>query len=131
MITQNVSYEQVMVGAHSTGALITMIYKKQLMLSSASNKKFDSGQIINFVQTDSQQLSWLSYMLPIVSTLPFILIFCISYLFYVLGWTFVFGFSVLSIGLFTNYKIAKRFGELREAYMKKQDARMDLTNETQ
>jgi hypothetical protein len=48
----------------------------------------------------------------------------------VLGWTFVFGFSVLSIGLFTNYKIAKRFGELREAYMKKQDARMDLTNET-
>jgi hypothetical protein len=69
-------------------------------------------------------------MLPIVSTLPFILIFCISYLFIVLGWTFIFGFLVLSVGLFMNYKIAKRFGELRENYMKAQDARMDLTNET-
>jgi len=119
-----------MVGANSTGALIALIYKKQLLLSNASNKKFDSGQIVNFVQTDAQQLAWLSYMLPTVSTLPFIFLFCVVYLFYVLGWTFVFGFTVLMLGMFTNYKISKAAGKLQKAYMKVQDQRMNLTNET-
>ena len=53
-----------MLGARSTGSLVTLIYKKQLKLSNASNKKFDQGQIINFIQTDANKLQWLSTALP-------------------------------------------------------------------
>ena len=42
-----------MIGINSTNALMAMVYKKQLRVSNATNKKFDSGQIINFVQTDA------------------------------------------------------------------------------
>jgi ATP-binding cassette, subfamily C (CFTR/MRP), member 1 len=53
-----------MIGSRSTGALIAMIYKKQLRLSSATNKEFRQGQIINFIQTDANKLQWLSTALP-------------------------------------------------------------------
>lgn len=43
LIEKRVDFVQTMLGARSTGALITLIYKKQLKLSSASNKKFEQG----------------------------------------------------------------------------------------
>ena len=55
--------------------------------------------------------------------------FCIIYLFSALGWSFIFGFLVIVIGMYTNYKVAKQMGLLRKDYMKAQDARMNLTNE--
>ena len=42
--------------AHMTNSVIGMVYKKQLRISDASNKHFDNGQIINFVQADSQKM---------------------------------------------------------------------------
>ena len=64
-----------------------------------------------------------------VSTLPFIFVFCVAYLFYLLGWTFIGGVLVLTIGMFTNYKISKTAGLLQKDVMKAQDARMNLTTE--
>lgn len=42
-----------MIGVKSTNALISYIYKKQLKVSSATNKKFSQGEIVNFVQVDA------------------------------------------------------------------------------
>jgi len=51
------------------------------------------------------------------------------YLFYALGWSFVFGFLVIVFGMYTNLKIAEAQGNLRKGYMKAQDRRMNLTTE--
>ena len=50
-------------------------------------------------------------------------------MFWALGWSFVFGFIVIIVGMYTNYKVAKMQGLIRKDYMKAQDKRMNLTNE--
>ena len=64
LVEKYIDFVQTMIGSRSTGALIAMIYKKQLRLSSATNKEFRQGQIINFIQTDANKLQWLSTALP-------------------------------------------------------------------
>ena len=53
-----------MVGVNSTNAMIGLIYKKQLKMSNATNKKFSTGEIVNFVQIDANKLYNLSGLLP-------------------------------------------------------------------
>jgi len=40
LVEKYIDFVQTMIGSRTTGALITMIYKKQLRLSSATNKQF-------------------------------------------------------------------------------------------
>jgi len=49
-----------LIGTLSANALVGVIYKKQLRLSAASNKVFSTGEIVNFLQTDTQKLLNLS-----------------------------------------------------------------------
>lgn len=119
MIKENVSFLQQMIGVNSTNALIGLIYEKQLRMSSATNKKFTTGEIINFVQTDAQKLFFLSGYLPQVATIPFLLIFTMTVLFVKLSWTFFGGATVLMIGFFTNYKLSAASARLQKIYMKK------------
>lgn len=118
-----------MIGINSTNALIGLIYEKQLRMSSATNKQFTTGEIINFVQTDAQKLFFLSGYLPQVATIPFLLIFTLVVLFTKLSWTFFGGAAVLAIGFYTNYRLSIASAKLQKVYMKAQDARMSLTTE--
>lgn len=45
-----------MVGIQSANALMGLVYNKIFKISNASNKNFSSGEIVNFVQVDSQKL---------------------------------------------------------------------------
>lgn len=45
-----------MVGVKSTNALIGIIYNKLLKISASSNKTFNQGEIINFVQVDAMKM---------------------------------------------------------------------------
>jgi hypothetical protein len=38
-----------MIGVKSTNAMISLIYQKQLKISSSGNKKFSQGEIVNFI----------------------------------------------------------------------------------
>jgi hypothetical protein len=59
ILSEHMLYYQIMIGAKSTNNLISLVYQKQLRLSQATNKKFGHGEIVNFVQVDSEQLFWL------------------------------------------------------------------------
>ena len=56
LITENINFYTAMTGCISTNALVAMIYGKLFTISSASNKKFDQGQLVNFVQVDALKL---------------------------------------------------------------------------
>lgn len=59
ILSEQMLYYQIMIGAQSTNNLISLVYQKQLRLSLATNKKFGQGEIVNFVQVDSEYLFWL------------------------------------------------------------------------
>lgn len=113
-----------------TNALVGLIYRKQFKISLATNKLFNSGEIVNFIQTDAQKLYMLASNLPMVASLPFMLIFCITTLFIELGVSFFTGILVFIFALLINTYIAKKNAELQKDYMKKQDERVNLTTES-
>jgi len=49
MITEHLRLYQRMIGCKSTNAMIALIYEKQFKISSATNKKFSQGELVNFV----------------------------------------------------------------------------------
>lgn len=48
-ISEHLKLYQRMIGVKSTNAMIAMIYEKQFKITSSTNKKFSSGELVNFV----------------------------------------------------------------------------------
>lgn len=63
-INEHVTFIQNMVGVRSTNVLNAIIYEKLLRISSATNKTFNQGEIINFVEVDAQTLFVMSKYMP-------------------------------------------------------------------
>ena len=91
-----------MLGCQSCNALIGMIYKKQLRVSSATNKLFNQGEVVTFVQVDAQKMNMLSACIPSVAMLPITLIVCFVALFWYLSWTFFCGVGIFAIAVVSN-----------------------------
>ena len=91
-----------MIGAKSTNALIALIYKKQMKLSQATNKNFGSGELVNFCQVDAMQLMYMCFNLSDATTLPIVLAYSFTYLFYILGLSFFSGIAVFFVAFVTN-----------------------------
>lgn len=60
-LSEHMTFRNVTTGRRSSNAVIAFIYQKYSRISSATNKDFSSGQIVNFVQVDAQRLYWISY----------------------------------------------------------------------
>ena len=50
--------------------IISMIYRKCLTISPATNKVFSQGEVVNFITTDAGLLRWLSWNLGPMLRLP-------------------------------------------------------------
>ena len=66
-----------MLGIKSTNAMIALIYRKQLKLSSATNKTFSQGEIVNFVQVDAQKMQMISENLAYIARYPLTFVVCL------------------------------------------------------
>ena len=106
LITTHLSFYAGMTGCISTNGLIAMIYDKVFKISSATNKKFDQGQLVNFVQVDALKLQMLSEQIGMVMRLPILIILCFIVLFYYLHWSMMAGIAVFAITFYCNAKIA-------------------------
>ena len=91
----------------STNALISLIYKKSLKVSNATNKKFQLGEIINFVQVDAGKLMMISENIASVLKLPVLIGVCVITLFYFLGVSFLAGIVVILLAMGSNFCIGK------------------------
>ena len=47
-------------GINASNALISLIYEKSLRISSATNKNYKKGDIVNFISVDAKKLVFLS-----------------------------------------------------------------------
>ncbi len=59
-LSEHLKLYQRMIGVKSTNAMIALIYSKQFKVTSSTNKKFSSGELVNFVQVDAMKLALLS-----------------------------------------------------------------------
>lgn len=118
-----------MTGIKASNALVSMIYQKQLRTNTATNKKFNLGEMVNFVQVDAQKVFYLSQYLPAVMRLPLLILVCFGLLFYYLGNSFWAGIGIFVFTFVTNVQLARIGGRLQKKYMKLVDDRVNCTTE--
>lgn len=128
-IVEHVNYYSVMVGIRSQSALTGLIYRKQFMLSQATNKEFNQGKIINFVQVDVGKMTNLSAQLNSLAKLPIAMGFSIFYCFFILGWSWLAGIAIFVIAFYFNLYIGRWQAKLQKKVMTATDDRMNMTTE--
>lgn len=118
-----------MIGAKSSNTLVAVIYRKLSKVSPSTNKEFDSGQIVNFVQVDAMQAFWMCFQLADILTMPILMTFAFVFLFYFLGLTFFSGIGVFVVAFISSTIVGGFVNKFNKAKMKKTDERMNFTNE--
>uniref|UniRef100_A0A8C5XFI1 Multidrug resistance-associated protein 1 n=1 Tax=Microcebus murinus TaxID=30608 RepID=A0A8C5XFI1_MICMU len=89
-------------------AVIGLIYKKSLLLSNVSRKKFSTGQIINLMSADAQQLMDFTANLNLLWSGPFQILMAIYLLWQELGSAVLAGVAVLVFVIPINALAATR-----------------------
>jgi ABC-type transport system involved in cytochrome bd biosynthesis fused ATPase/permease subunit len=129
IIFENARFYQLKLGATASHSLGALIYSKVMKLSSATNKQYKKGDIVNFIQVDAKKLIFLSENLPSIASLPLVLSLSLSLLFVYFEYSFFSGFSYVFIIVLLNYFIAKFMMRFQMLLMKKLDNRMNLMTE--
>mmetsp|Transcript_12049 Transcript_12049/g.10648 ORF Transcript_12049/g.10648 Transcript_12049/m.10648 type:complete len:161 (-) Transcript_12049:69-551(-) len=129
LIFENSRFYQLSLGAAASHSLGSLVYRKTLKISSATNKSYKKGDIVNFLQVDSKKLIFLSESLPSVARLPIVLLFSIGLLFTYFKYSFFSGLALLIILIGVNYWLAKLTMRYQDRVMKKLDIRMNIMTE--
>ena len=119
-----------MTGVRSQNAVIAMIYNKHGRISNATNKQYDSGEIVNFVQVDAQRLFWVCYQLADVVQMPFVLGLSFAFAFYFFGYYFLAGLGVFLLAMAVFLGIGLYYNVQEKIIMRRKDRRMKTTTES-
>lgn len=113
----------------SSKAVTSLIYEKSLRLSQATNKQFEQGEIVNFVQIDAPKIYDLAFSFPDVAKLPLLLIYALFMAFYYFKWTLYGGILLLLASSVLNYYLAKFAAGRQKIVMQQIDERMNSLTE--
>jgi hypothetical protein len=119
-------------GIEATQKLICFIFQKFFKASpsdSSENTNSTTGEIINFIQIDSQKLGLMIITSPQIFILPIQISVYIYLLFYYLGLSFLAGIFIFLIGAIINYFLVSNYGKNDTDLMSKKDLRMRLCNQ--
>ena len=129
LLSQQGNYLQGLLGAKAYTGAVALWYNKILRLSSATNKAFTQGEIINFIQVDAAKIEFLAWVFPTVSRLPILLVFAITFLVYYLGYSLFAAFGVAFFLVFVNFFIAVFEQRIQKVMLERKDKRMRYTTE--
>ncbi|XP_042906948.1 multidrug resistance-associated protein 1 isoform X2 [Parasteatoda tepidariorum] len=110
-------------------SLITIIYQKSLVMSSAARKEFTVGEIVNLMSVDSQRFMDLMIYINLIWSAPLQIIVALFMLFRILGYSVLAGFGMSLILIPINAVIAQQTKKRQEKQMKCKDERVKLINE--
>jgi ABC-type bacteriocin/lantibiotic exporter with double-glycine peptidase domain len=77
IIMEQGSFYQMQLGSKCSAGVTSLIYSKSMRISSATNKQFQQGEIVNFIQIDSKKIILFATKLPSLAKLPIVLVYCI------------------------------------------------------
>ena len=107
--------------------VVSLIYEKVLKISSATNKEFTQGEIINFINVDVSKIDQVAN--DFSKGLLIQLIFASVFLFYYFGEALLSAFAVGAIISLINFIIAKIRANLQAKMLSCKDSRMRSTTE--
>ncbi|XP_028938109.1 multidrug resistance-associated protein 1 isoform X7 [Ornithorhynchus anatinus] len=110
-------------------AVIGLIYKKALNLSNFSRKKFTTGEVVNLMSADAQQLMDLAVNLNLLWSAPLQILMAILLLWQELGPSVLAGVAVLILVIPINALVATRIKKLKKSQLKSTDQRIKLVSE--
>ncbi|XP_070706055.1 multidrug resistance-associated protein 1-like [Pempheris klunzingeri] len=131
---QSVLYHQYMfhcftVGMRLKTAVMGLVYRKCLLVSSAARRRCALGEIINLVSTDIQKLMDFVVYFNSVWAAPIEITLCFYFLWQLLGPSALAGITAVLLIFPLNGFIAKVRSRLQEAQMKFMDGRIKLMSE--
>ncbi|XP_075450089.1 multidrug resistance-associated protein 1-like isoform X3 [Ascaphus truei] len=110
-------------------AVVGLIYKKSLYLANSSRRKFTTGELVNLMSADAQQLMDLMINLNLLWSAPFQILMAIIFLWQELGASVLAGVAVLVLVIPINAFIASKVKQLKKSHLKSKDQRIKLLNE--
>ena len=117
-------------GVKAANAVTALIYDKVTKTSIFIKSQISEGEILNFIQVDSEKLNFLFASLPKILTLPFNLIVSFYALFIFFKKSFIVGLTMLIIMILIIWYIQYRYLYNTKEMLKKKDKRMRLTTHT-
>ena len=115
-----------MQGAKTTVQINCLIYDKLLKMSNYKDN-FSEGQLVNFIQTDSEKFAEFLANSPSTFILPFQILFYFFLLFKYFGFSFLFGMIFLLLVLILLSFVQKMKIKYQKDIMKLKDERMRIT----
>ncbi len=108
-----------------------LIFEKLLKISPSSMKeRIETGQVINYIQSDSQKLTFFLWCSPDLFCMPMQVIIYSYMLYEILGGVFFIGVLILICFIYGNLYYQKKIKALIKIHMKLKDKRMKVTTET-
>ncbi|XP_010226865.1 PREDICTED: multidrug resistance-associated protein 1-like, partial [Tinamus guttatus] len=110
-------------------AVVGLIYKKALTLASSSRRSYTTGEIVNLMSADAQQLMELAVNLNLLWSAPFQILVAVIFLWQELGPSVLAGVAVLLLVIPINALIAAKVKSLKKRQMRYSDQRVKLLSE--
>ncbi|GLH14517.1 Multidrug resistance protein homolog 65 [Gryllus bimaculatus] len=117
------------VGLKIRGAIVSIVYRKTLMVSTTSLNKFGIGEIVNFMSTDTDRIVNACPSFHAFWSIPFQIAVTLYLLYLQVGYAFLAGvlFTVVLIPI--NKFLASKIGELSTKMMASKDKRVQMMAE--
>ncbi|XP_032063914.1 multidrug resistance-associated protein 1-like isoform X2 [Aythya fuligula] len=110
-------------------AVVGLLYKKALTLANSSQRKYTTGEIVNLMSADAQQLMELTVNINLLWSAPFQIIVAVVFLWKELGSSALAGVAVLLLVIPINALIAAKVKSLKKSQMRYSDQRVKLLSE--
>ncbi|NWR69627.1 MRP1 protein, partial [Centropus unirufus] len=128
MFEQRYMYMCLVLGLRLKTAVTGLVYRKILVMSNASRKVTNVGEIVNLVSVDVQKLMDLIIYFNGTWLAPIRIIICFVFLWQLLGPSALTSIAVFLFLLPLNFMITKKRSQFQEIQMKHKDERAKLTN---
>ncbi|XP_066936141.1 ATP-binding cassette sub-family C member 10-like isoform X2 [Clytia hemisphaerica] len=122
-------YQIRIVNLQIRASLITSIYEKTLSISTSTLNGFSTGQVVNYMSTDTNRISGFTYSFHEFWSLPFKVAVCLYLLYKQVGISFLAGVGVIVLLIPINKWISSKILKLSEKVMKQKDERVKIISE--
>ncbi|KAM6386857.1 LOW QUALITY PROTEIN: multidrug resistance-associated protein 1-like [Alca torda] len=110
-------------------AVVGLIYKKALTLANSSRRNYTTGEVVNLMSADAQQLMELTVNINLLWSAHFQIIMAVVFLWKELGPSVLAGVAVLLLVIPINALIAAKVKRLKKSQMRYSDQRVKLLSE--
>ncbi|KAF9108232.1 hypothetical protein BGX29_002375 [Mortierella sp. GBA35] len=117
------------VGVEARTALIAMIYRKSLKLSSAAKQKSTAGEINNHMSVDAERWNDAITFLPMFISIPYELAIALWLLYQQIGWSVFTGLATILIMIPVQGVVGKFFTQAKSRKLESMDQRIRIMNE--